>query len=501
MKKKKNHIGPVTTIIFLTIIVALIGTFFSLIGVDGTVTSMTNNALETSLVNVESILTFEGIRYLFSNIVTNFVLCEPLVLLIIALIGVSICEQSGLLKAKMESIKKYKPSVITFVVLLIGFVSAFLGSYGYVIFLPLVGIMYKYLGRNGMLGVITLFLGVTIGHACGFMYNYDSHLLGIITQNSASLSVDKNYIFDLSSNIYIMIASSIIFIFGLTIIITNYLEYKFAKPEKYEDSTIVSKRGLKSTNIALLFMSVILIFLLIPGIGPSGILLDLEQNTYIAKLFSDSAPFKDGVLFLIVIMMMICGLVYGKTSGNIKNSDQYNQGLSRSFSKAGYVFVLLFFSSILISVLNYTHLGEVICANLVEFIGGMNFTGVFLILALFVITIMITILMPSILGKWVLMAPVVIPLFMKANISPSFTQFIFGAADSVGKCFTPFFAYFIVMIGFMEKHNDTNSKVNILGTIKIMGRTIILIAVIWMLIIIGWYIIGLPTGVGTYPTL
>lgn len=499
--KKKYRIGPSTAIIFLTVLVAILGTMFSILNIEGTLTNIDNNVLTTSTVTFKSILSVDGIKYLFSNIILNFKMYEPLVLLIISLIGISICENSGLIKAKVENLKKYKSQVITFIVLLIGFISSFIGNYSYIILLPLVGIIYKYLNKNGVLGVITLFLGITIGSACNFIYTYDYYQLGVLTQKSANISVDSSYIFNLSSNLYLLIGSFAILLMTLTSLITTKIEYKFDKPLKTNDELVVSKKGLKSVNIALLIMGVVLIYLIVPGFGSSGILLDKSADTYIAKLFSPNAPFKDGILFLIVIAMMICGLIYGKVSGNIKSSDEYNKGLSISFSKTGYVFVLLFFASILNSVIEYTNLQEMLCVTLVEFMGNLNFTGVMLILTLFIITLIISIIMPFTVGKWVLISPVVVPLFMKANLAPSFTQYIFMAADSIGKCISPFFAYFIVMIGFMQKYNETNTRIDIANTIRIIGKVLLLLIVVWLLIIIGWYIIGLPTGINTYPTL
>ena len=302
--KKKYTIGPSTTVIFLTFIVAILGSIFSIFNLEGTVTNIDNNILSTTTITFKSMFTAEGFKYLFSNVILNFKMYEPLVLLIISLIGVSVCENSGLIKAKAESLRKFKPQVVTFLVLLLGFITSFLGNYAYVIFIPLVGTMYKYLNRNGAFGVLTLFIGVTIAHASGFLYNYDSYLLGLMTTKSANI-VDASYEFALSSNLYIMISSSIIFLICLTGIITSNLEYRFDKPERVEDELVVSKEGLKSVNIAHLIIGIILIYLLVPGFYGSGILLDNSQNVYIAKLFSDLSPFKDGVLFLVVIIMMI----------------------------------------------------------------------------------------------------------------------------------------------------------------------------------------------------
>ena len=129
-----------------------------------------------------------------------------------------------------------------------------------------------------------------------------------------------------------------------------------------------------------------------------------------------------------------------------------------------------------------------------------EFSGVPLIVMFFLVVIVMSIIMPSTITKWSLCSPVVVPLFMKANIVPAFTQFIFVVADGIGKCITPLFGYFIVFLGYLEKYNE-NKKITIFGTIKSIIVPVALITVVWILILVGWYIIGLPLGIGTYTTM
>ncbi len=198
---------------------------------------------------------------------------------------------------------------------------------------------------------------------------------------------------------------------------------------------------------------------------------------------------------------MICSAIYGFFSKNIKNTNDYSLNLSIGFSKTGHIFVLLFFTSILITVFNYTNIGPVTIVNLVEFLNGLELTGIALIIGLFFITILTAILVPSLISKWVLMSPVIIPLAMKANITPDFAQFIFQVGDSIGKSLSPMFVYFIIVIGFLEKYNEKDSKVDILGIIKKLFKPVLIISFIWLIIIISWYIIGIPTGISNFPTL
>ena len=75
-------------------------------------------------------------------------------------------------------------------------------------------------------------------------------------------------------------------------------------------------------------------------------------------------------------------------------------------------------------------------------------------------------------------------------------------ADGIGKSITPMFAYFIVMLAFLEKYNnDKKVQISIFGTIKQILPTVLLMTGLWILIIVLWYIIGIPIGVGVISTL
>ena len=156
----------------------------------------------------------------------------------------------------------------------------------------------------------------------------------------------------------------------------------------------------------------------------------------------------------------------------------------------------------MISLLEWTNLGEVIAVKLIDLVRILPFSGLPLIIAMFITVVLMSILVPSLSTKWLLAYPTFVPLFMRSNITPDFTQFIFKVADGIGKAVTPMFVYFIVMLAFLEKYNTKeNNKITVFGTLKILLPCVLLFAGLWLLIIIGWYIIGLPIGPGTYPTL
>ena len=496
-KKQPKLLSPVITMCILILIALITSSFLAIINFDGTQTTIENGMLETSITVVKNIFSKEGLIYLFSNIITNFTLLEPFVLIILSLMAIGILKESGLLKHLFEPLKKLKPNVLTFIVVFISVISSIIGDYSYIILLPLVAVLYQYVNKSPVLGIITVFLGITLGYGTGIFYNYNDYALGVLTEAAAVIDVDPSYKFNLYSNLYIMIVSSVIVTFLITTLIEKFLSKKVATTAKYEDD-------IKTSNKALLFSIISLIICVIPifiMIMPNGILLDNTQTKYVAKLFSANAPFNLSFMYLFLMVMAIVGLVYGFISKNFKNNHEFGWSFAKQFDNIGYLFVLMFLSSILIGIINWTNLGTVIANNLISIISLFDFTGIPLIVVSFIFIILMSILIPGSLEKWALISPILVPLFMRGNLTPDFAQFVFKAADSVGKILTPLFIYFIVMLGFIQKYNKNENKVTLFNTVKLIWPIIITMIIFWLLILIIWYIAGLPLGIDTLATM
>lgn len=504
-KKMKDKIyGSVFIVVILTLIIMIASFIFSFLGIEAYKTIVNNNTLESSLVTVKNVLSIKGFRFIIGNVIDNFKQCEPLFLLIIVLIGMGIGEKSGLFKNIFEPFKRIKLSIIIFLTVLIGMLSSIIGDYSYIFLIPLAGIMYSNINKNPLLGILVMFLGISLGYGASLLFSYNDYLLGIMTENAAIVDIDKSYKYSLFSNIYIMLVSIAIVSFIMTILINKFLVNKVSKKYvKNQDELAVSKKAMITSSIIGAILVLIVIYMVLPIKLPlAGILLDSDATRYIEKLFGDNSPFGNGFIFIVSIIIIICSWVYGKISGNIKNTQQFSLGLSNTFEGLGLVIVLMFFASQMLAILDWSNLGIVIGAKLIEFIGTLEFSGIPLIITLFIIVILMSILIPNTVTKWDLIAPTVVPLFMRANITPGFTQFVFKVADGIGASLTPISIYLLIMIAFLEKYNaDEKNAISIFGTIKLILPVIVMTALLWLLIIVIWYVIGFPIGIGIYPTI
>ena len=234
----------------------------------------------------------------------------------------------------------------------------------------------------------------------------------------------------------------------------------------------------------------------------SGMLLDMNETTYLNQLFGQNSYFQDGFTFIISLFFMLAGIAYGIGSKSIKNDKEIIEHASKKFHNIGSIFILMFFAAQFIAVFRKTNIGTVIAVWLANLLGHMSLSGVPLIVITLILIALANIVLTSPASKWLIFSPVVVPMFMQSNISPQFAQIVLRAADSMTKGFTPLLASFVIYIGYLNVYNlHKNKPYTIGGALKMVRPYFLLIALTWILLIVGWYLIGIPIGPGVSPTI
>ena len=162
--------------------------------------------------------------------------------------------------------------------------------------------------------------------------------------------------------------------------------------------------------------------------------------------------------------------------------------------------VLIFVASLFISTFEKSNIGLVVVALLAQAVDSFSFSGVGLVLLLFVVSIISGLLYTGVQSKWQIMSGVVVPKLMNASISPEFAQVVYMAGSSISMAFTPIMAYYVIYIAYMEKY-DKNNEVTLFGSLKYMRTYGMIMIVMWFVLLIGFYITGLPIGLETAPSL
>ena len=66
---------------------------------------------------------------------------------------------------------------------------------------------------------------------------------------------------------------------------------------------------------------------------------------------------------------------------------------------------------------------------------------------------------------------------------------------------TPLLAYYIIYYTYLEKYNQSDKKISFKEGFKYQLSYTGIITFVYLAIIILWYVINIPLGINTYPTL
>ena len=503
MLKRRKKFSPIVTFILLTFATILLSGFLHLINVQAEYTTVNKATGDfvNNVVEVKNLFSTSGIKYIVTHAVSNFVKFAPLSTLIIVLIGIGVLEKSGFLKSFFTLLtRNSKKNTVTFILIFISLIFSLLGDIGFVVMLPIGALLFKYGRRNPFGGIIASFASLSFGTGINIFLSSNESSLLTLTLNAARV-LDNSYSIGVFFALFIMIVVLLVTSFVFTYITERKIMPRLPRYESDEVEVILSNKEYRGLIIGIacgIIYALIIIYMIIPGLPLSGALLDSKADMYIDMLFGANSLFNQGFIFIVTLFFVIIGFGYGFMTRSIRGSKDVTESLAYSLDNIGNVLVLLFFASIFINVFSESGIGEVITAFFANIIGTIKFTGVPLILLVLFFVVVANLLCPSSLTKWSILSASVVPLLMNSSISPEFSQIIFSAGDSITNGLTPLFVYYVIYIAFLEKYNK-DEMVTVFGSTKYMLPYGVYIAVIWCVVLVGWYMIGVPIGIGSFP--
>ncbi len=504
MFKKKLKLSPIMTFIILIFVTILLSGFLHLINIQGEYTTVNKASSEliNNVVEVKNLFSTKGIKHIVTTAVSGFVNFEPLGALIIVLIGIGVLEKTGFMRTFFTILtRNSKRYTITFILVFMSLLFSLLGNVGFVVMLPIGALLFKYGRRNPLGGIIASFASLSFGYGINvFMSANDSSLL-TMTLNAAYIT-DPKYKIGVFFALFIMIAVLIITSIVFTHITEKKTMPKLPRVDSENEEVKITNKELRGLIIGLgagFVYTLIIIYMIIPGLPLSGLLLDSGSTKYIDMLFGVNSMFNKGFIFIVTLLFVIIGLGYGFMTKTIKNNNDIAESLGFSLDGIGSILVLVFFASLFINIYDESGIGLVLVAWVSRIIGSLKFSGIGLILTVFALVAIVNIFCPSSTVKWNMLSGNVVSVLMAESISPEFAQIIFTAADSVTKGITPLFIYYVIYIAFLEKYNKSDETITLFGSTKYMVPYAAFITIIWAVVLVAWYLTGLPIGINTLP--
>lgn len=440
-------------------------------------------------IRVQSLLSPEGIRWMLRHAITNFTGFAPLGMVLIAMFGIGVAQHSGFINACIRRRIKGKQSrrkIILWVIAL-GLLSNIIGDAGYIILLPIAAALFHSVGLNPVGGIITAYVSVSCGYSANVVLSTMDPLIARTTQEAAMAAGIYQGNTGPLSNYYFMFVST--FLIGG---IVYYITRKQLLPSlgDYEGDTSfggykqLSRKECRALTVAIIVGVLYAALILWATFSSYGILRGVSGGLI-------RSPFIMGVLFLLSLGAGIMGMVYGFSSGRYRTDADVIEGLIQPMKLLGVYIVIAFFAAQMFACFEYSHLDKCIAILGANLISSVQFSPLWTLILFILFTAFVNLIMVSATAKWTFMSFIFIPMFASMGISPDVTQCAFRIGDSATNAITPFLFYMPLVLTYMQQYNKQSTYGSLL---KYTWRYSLFILIGWTLLLVAWYLTGLPLG-------
>lgn len=445
---------------------------------------------------VNNLLTGSALANFLATMVDTFTGFAPLGIVLVAMLGVGVAENSGWIDAGLKKLLNSTPKLlITPMLILIGIVSHTAADAGYVLVIPLGGVIFYAAGRHPLAGIAAAFAGVSGGFSANFIPSAIDPLIMSFTLEAAQI-LDPEINLNPLNNYYFTSLSSI-----LIVLVGWYVTDKIVEPRlsdtkidgdeegmpQMEEVTDKESRAFWMGFGAMMLGIVGLIFWAIPEDsalrGPD--MLDPE----IMSLTSFYAPLMQAIVPLIFVLLLIPGVVYGVASGKYTSSKDMIDNMSKSMQSMGYYIVMAFFCALFIDAFATSNIGLLVALKGAQFLQSLSLPGQITIVGIIFLSASVNLLVGSASAKWALIAPIFVPMLMQLGISPDLTQAAYRVGDSVSNIITPLLPYFPLVVVFCQRYVKNTG----IGTlISMMLPYSIIFSIAWTIFLLLYWWIGIP---------
>ena len=443
----------------------------------------------SEVLDARSLLNSEGLWWLTSHLVDNFINFPPLGIVLVGMLGIGLAEHSGLLPALFRRAMAHIPSsYLTPASVFIGILSSLAMDAGYIVLPPLAAAIYAAAGRSPLAGIAAVVAGIAAGFSANLVITTLDPLLAGLTETAARF-LDPSYQVAETANWWFMIVSTFVLTCVGWLVTAVWVEPRLNCTEQEsvpQPSTIDAasdpsniERGLRSAGISLIIAVVlVLISIAVPG-GP----LHGEGDRF-ARWIEATVP-------LLFILFFVPGVAYGIGAGTIKNDRDIVRMLGQTMKSLGPYIVLAFFAAQFIGCFQYSRLGEMLALSGGRLLAQLQLPQGLLILTFTLVAMTGNLLIGSASAKNAFFAPVFVPMLMQVGISPELTQAAYRVGDSVTNIITPLNPYLVIVLIQMQRYVPKAG----LGTlISLMLPYSMVFAIVWIGLLLIWIMTGVPLG-------
>lgn len=451
---------------------------------------------------VNNLMTGAAMADFLSRMVTIFTGFAPLGVVLVAMLGVGVAEHSGFISAGLKRMLDWTPrALLTPMVVLVAIVSHTATDAGYVLVIPLAGVIFYAMGRHPLAGIAAAFAGVSGGFSANFVPSAIDPLLQSFTQEAARI-IDPTIMINPLNNWAFNSASSL-----LVIGIAWYLTDKVIEPRlksvevdgdpkeipKFEELDPKQTKALRWAGLSMLVGILVLVAVLLPETSPMR-----DVN---GSLASFNAPVMRSIVPIIFLLFLIPGVVYGYMSGAYQSTKDMINSMTKAMNGMSYYIVMAFFCALFIDAFGKSNLGALLAIEGAQLLKALSLPAMVTIVGIVYLTAFVNLFVGSSSAKWALLGPIFVPMLMQLGISPDLAQIAYRVGDSSSNIITPLLPYFPLVVIYCQRYCKSTG----IGTLlSLMLPYSIALLILWTAFLLIYWSLGIPLGIQssyTYPSM
>lgn len=499
---------PVFLFFYLILALVVISVISALAGVSALHPTSLDEATGAPLqIDAVSLLSADNIQRLWVEMPKTFTHFHPLGYVLVVMLGAGVAERSGFFAAGMASAVKGAPTfLLTPVVALVAMIGNHAADAGYVVLIPLAGILFAAAGRHPLAGIAAAFAGVSGGFSANISPGQlDALLFGITEEAVAASALDPSWTANIAGNWYFIAAMTVLYLPIIWYVTDRVIEPRLGawtggasagsddtSPDPTKNDETLAAKGLRHAGLAALFVVGLWVLMVF---APGTPLVNEAACDGIpaadCSIHSELKPLYQSLVAAFFLLFLLAGWAYGRATGSIKNHRDLVNMMAESMKDMGYYLVLAFAAAHFVAMFGWSNLGLI---SAVHGAAAIQSTGLPLPLVIGLMVLfaaLLNLFVGSASAKWALLAPILVPMLMLLGISPEGATAAYRVGDSATNIITPLMVYFPLILVFAQRWQPSFG----LGSLT----AIMLPYSVWLLIsgtalIVLWFYLGIPLG-------
>jgi aminobenzoyl-glutamate transport protein len=159
---------------------------------------------------------------------------------------------------------------------------------------------------------------------------------------------------------------------------------------------------------------------------------------------------------------------------------------------SGLIFMLVMISQF-IAYFNYTNMPRVAAVEMAGVLERANVGALPLLIGMILVIVVLDFILPGVVPKWAIFAPVFIPIFLRLDVAPQTVLAAYRIGDGPVNVLTPLMVYLPFIVTVAQRYQRDAG----LGTVvALMLPYSIGILVVSLVLFALWFVLGIPLGPG-----